>query len=262
MDALRRIWKDVRSGRNLDTYVATVVAAVFTALGIVGDIVPDNLKWSAVFAGLGMLLYRVTMPARPATPVEELLADRAALEATPFPSQLTGAETLWIFAPSAINILSPQTCEAIRRHVLDKGTGCVRVAVLDPSNADAVALATRQLDESLQYPVQDFGTSLRTSIEQLQKMAAWTTPGSFSYGLVDYNPGFSLVAIDPTRPDGRIVVEFHGYRNEAMGSRMHITLTRRDSDRWFQYWAGQFEEIWARSRRSRDPSGPRQAGVS
>lgn len=248
MNGLTRVLADVRARRNLDAYVAVIIAVVFAALGIVGDIVPEGLKWSALFAGLGMLLFRVALPPRPSTPVESLLGDRTAFEGTQFSTLLAGATELWIFAPSAVNILNPQHCDVIRRTVLDKGSGEVRVAVIDPECADAVDLAVRQLDESLEYPTQDFETSLRTSVAQLRRMSSWSVTGTFGYRFVDRNPGFSLVAINPSRRDGRLVVEFHGYRNEAIGTRMHLTLTRHESDHWFQYWVRQFDALWAAAR--------------
>jgi hypothetical protein len=249
MKTLHRAWSDIRARRHLDAYVATAIAIIFAALGIIGDIVPDSLKWSAVFAGLGIILFRITLPARPAAPIEELLGDRTAFEDAPLPNLLRNASQLWIFAPSAINILNPQHCDAIRRVLLNKGNGDVRVAVLDPSNVDAVKLAVRQLDESLQYPAQEFEASLTASVAQLQKMAHWKTAGNFAYRFAQYNPGFSLVVINPTHADGLLILELHGYRNEAIGSRMHLTLTRKDSDRWFQYWVHQFDEIWTSSRK-------------
>jgi hypothetical protein len=244
VELLHRIKSDISARRNLDTYVATVIAIVFAALGVVGDIVPDSLKWSALFAGVGMLLFRITLPARPGRSADQIFADRAEYDASPLPRLLNSATQLWIFAPSAINILSPQNCEAIRQKVLSKSGGDVRITVLDPNNDAAVALAVKQLDESLQYRMQGFRPSLAASTHQLETMAQWQVAGVFSYGYLDYNPGFSLVAINPHHRDGRVIVELHGFRNESTASRMHFTLTRSESDRWYQYWVNQFEEIW------------------
>jgi hypothetical protein len=248
MGTLRRIKGDLLARRHLDTYVATVIAIVFAALGTVSDIVPEGLKWSALFAGMAMLLFRITLPDRPGTSVDELFADRSAYDSPPLPALLASATQLWVFGPSAINILSPQNCEAIRQNVLRKGGGDVRIAVLDPDNEAAVALAVTQLDQSLLYPVQGFRPSLATSVELLRTMARWQVAGTFRYGYLDYNPGFSLVAVNALHADGRVIVELHGFRNESTGSRMHFTLTRRDSARWYQYWIGQFEQIWEASR--------------
>jgi hypothetical protein len=248
MSVLRRVWADLRARQNLDTYVVTAIAVVFAALGVVGDVVPEGLKWSAVFAALGLLVFRIAVPADRAATLDTLLADRDEFAEIPFPALLRDATELWIFAPTAINLLNAQHCKAIREHVLNKGNGDVRVAVLDPHNEVAVDLCVKQLDESLLYPLQDFRRSLATSVEQLRRMADWQVAGNFAFRFAEYNPGFSIVAIDPTQAHGRIVVEFHGYHNEAIGSRMHITLTRRSSERWYHYWAHQLDQIWSTAR--------------
>ena len=56
--------------------------------------------------------------------------------------------------------------------------------------------------------------------------------------------GFSIVAVDPTSRNGRIIVEFHGFHNKATSSRMHIELTRHQSEPWYGYWTEQFQRIW------------------
>jgi hypothetical protein len=54
----------------------------------------------------------------------------------------------------------------------------------------------------------------------------------------------SLVAIDPGAKQGTVIVEFHGFHNEATASRMHLELTRQLSERWYSYWVEQFDHIW------------------
>jgi len=147
-------------------------------------------------------------------------------------------------APSAINLLAPQNCDTIRTTLLANPDGVVRVVILDPSAQEAVQLATRQLDDSLDYPSQLFRSSLEATHRQLQRMAGWPKRGSFEYRLADYNPGFSLVAIDPASRHGVVIVEFHGFHNQVTNSRMHIELTRAVSEQWYAYWLDQFDRIW------------------
>jgi len=85
-------------------------------------------------------------------------------------------------------------------------------------------------------------------------MQAWSTQGSLEYRLLDYSPGFSLVAIDPGKRHGTVIVEFHGFHNESTTSRMHIELTRMDSHHWYAYWIDQFDYIWKAARLA--PSEP------
>jgi hypothetical protein len=175
---------------------------------------------------------------------DDLLNDRFAFDKTPFADRIEGASEVWIFAPTGINLLSAHNCELIRNKVLARADGVLRVVILNSSNEQAVQLAVRQLDDSLDYPVQDFRDSLATTERQLRAMYGWKIGGSFDYKLLDYNPGFSIVAVDPTSRNGRIIVEFHGFHNKATSSRMHIELTRHQSEPWYGYWTEQFQRIW------------------
>jgi hypothetical protein len=241
--SLRRIGQDLRHRRNIDAYVVAAFALLFAVLSVVGDSVPDGPRWAALLAGVGLLVYRVTVPERTGG-ADDVLNDRSAFEDVPLRARFRTAKEVWIFAPSAVNLLAPHNCDALRTTVLNVPDGCVRVVVLDPANETAVQLAGRQLDDSLDQPLQLFRSSLDATIQQLRRLAGRPLKGSFEYRMLDYNPGFSLVVIDPGTRHGVVVVEFHGFHNELVGSRMHIEITRADSERWYVYWLDQFDHIW------------------
>lgn len=213
-------------------------------LSLIPDLIPDPLRWAVLLAGVGSLVMRITIPTWPEGTLDELLKNRFSFDETPLSQRLETATEIWIFAPSAINILSAHNCETIRGKLLNRSEGIVRVVVLDPDNLSAARLATRQLDDSLDYPVQDFRDSLHATVRQLRTMASWHVAGRFDYRYLNYNPGFSLVAINPAAKNGLIIVEFHGFHNEATSSRMHIEISRHDSEQWFTYWTDQFVQIW------------------
>jgi hypothetical protein len=239
----RRIGRDLKNRRYMDVYSVAFVTFILAVLSLVGDVVPGRLRWAALLAGVGILVLRVTIPDRGGT-VDELLNDRFAFDAKPLSDRLRNAKEIWIFAPTAVNLLSAHHCELLRTGPLSRPDGVVRVVVLDPDNSAAVQFATRQLDDSLDYPIQDFSASLEITVRLLGAVASWDTSGSFEHRLLDYNPGFSLVAIDPSSRSGRLIVEFHGFHNEATSSRMHIEIARNQSDRWYAYWTEQFNRIW------------------
>lgn len=243
----RRVRKDLEARRNIDAYVTSGIMAAFALLSIFGDVVSGNLKWAATLAGIGILVFRLTIPARIDGDFDTLLNDRSAFDEMPLASRLERSREVWIYAPSAINILAPQNCDTLRKLVLARADGSVKVVVLDDRQEAAVQLAVQQLDESLDFPVQRLRPSLAATTRQLREMATWAVAGDFQYGFLNYNPGFSLVVIDPGEPQGTVIVEFHGFHNEATTSRMHIELRRKDSERWFVYWVSQFEEIWRAS---------------
>ena len=243
-DAFRRIGQDLKRRRHVDAYVVAAMAFVFAVLSLAGDAVPESLRWAALLAGVGLLVYRITLPEGATGPLDDLLNGRSDFEDKPLRSRLETARELWVFAPSAVNLLTPQSCEVLRGTVLRHPQGVVRVVILDPQDQTAVRLAVRQLDDSVDYPIQQFPASVRTTLERLRHMATWQVAGSFEYRLLDFNPGFSLVAIDPGAKQGTVIVEFHGFHNEATASRMHLELTRQLSERWYSYWVEQFDHIW------------------
>jgi hypothetical protein len=247
---IRRIGHDIRHMHNIDLYAFALAAFVLAALAVAGDALSGNPRWAVLLAGMGLLVFRMTLPERSFGSPDDVLHDRSAFEDRPFPARLRQARELWVFAPSAINLLSPQTCDTIRSTVLDHPDGIVRVVILDPAADSAVRFATMQLDDadSLDSPTQLFRAALQATIGQLQRMAGRQLRGSFEYRLLDYSPGFSLVAINPAGRDGVVIVEFHGFHSQVTSARMHIELTRSASEQWYAYWLDQFERIWREAR--------------
>lgn len=71
----KRISQDLKNRRYVDAYSAAFVAFVafvLAVLSLLGDVVPDQLRWAALLAGVGL-----------------------------------NAKEIWIFAPTAINLLGP-----------------------------------------------------------------------------------------------------------------------------------------------------------
>lgn len=251
---LRRIGRDLKRRRHVDAYIVAGAALVLAALSVAGDVAPEDLRWGVLFAALGLLVYEITVPDRVGS-YDDLLNDRSAFDDTNFVARFKGASRVWVFAPSAANLLSVSTVDDLRRNVLAKPDGLVRIAVLDPSATTAVQLASRQLDDSTDYPVQNLPVALGITATRLDAMAQWSTPGLFEHRYVGYSPGFSLVAVDPHTRHGVVMVEIHGFHNESTGSRMHIQLRRGDSEHWFAYWVDQFESLWDAAREPEAPGG-------
>jgi hypothetical protein len=247
-ERIAQVGRDLKNRRNIDAYVVAALALVFAVLSVAGDILPDGLRWAVLLAGVGLLVYRITLPAQLAYVADEALSDRGSFDATPFSARLDNAHEVWIFAPTAVNLLNIQHVEALRSKVLARPGGVVRIVVLDPDEDAAVRLAARQLDDSVDFPSQTLQTSLESTLQRLRLMSTWNIPGSLECRLLGYNPGFSLVAIDPGTRHGTVIVEFHGFHNEATTSRMHLELTRAIAPRWYAYWSDQFHHIWHAAR--------------
>jgi hypothetical protein len=96
--------------------------------------------------------------------------------------------------------------------------------------------------------------SLSLSRRQIELMSRWPVAGRLEYRFLDYNPGFSLVAVDPSHKDGSVLVEFHAFHNGTTNARMHFDLNRKNSEQWFSYWVSQFDHIW---NAAKPPHSPR-----
>lgn len=232
---LRRLAEDLREARDLEAYAISTLAAALIIFTIVGS--PSPRVFNAVtLACLAFLVFSTTRQraASQAGGVAEVLRDRDSYAS--FEQLLEGATELWMYAPSAVNVL--------RRHGGDlrrwlAAGGRARVVVHDPA-AGAIDTLVTQLDED-----NDLGNDLTASLDSLDKLAA---TGRLDYRLLALNPGFSLVVVNPRQRGGRLVVEFHGFQDESISDRMHVEVRRSESTHWFAYWAGRFEAIWAASR--------------
>ncbi|MCD2196135.1 hypothetical protein LQ327_22440 [Actinomycetospora endophytica] len=201
-----------------------------------------------------VLILRSVSPGRAPT-FDQIAEDRSGFDRHPLSERWKSAREVCIFAPSGVNLLSAANADLLRREVLARPRGIVRVVLLDPTCVEAVDQTGHHLDDELDYPTQRLGPGIDATMEQLRTMASWPVAGSFEYRVLGYNPGFSLLVTNPSQAGGSVIVEFHGFHNEATVGRMHIELTRDVSDRWFAYWVDQFEHMWRRAAR---PTGHQQ----
>lgn len=236
-----RILNDILNGRHLETYVVALVGVALILVDIVGEV--DNaLRLSVITAALVVLLFRATLPSGEAVDLDRVLHDRN--QFAPFRDFIAGARTLWVYGPSAVNIAGESPY--IKREILDKG-GSARFLIQDPRERHSVEILHDQLDLA-----NDLEADIERSRAIFRKMQAW---GKLEYRLLPYSPGFSLVIINPDDRDGRLIVELFGYKNELITDRMHITIRRADSPRWFDHWTAQFRTMWEQSRPDDGDSG-------
>jgi hypothetical protein len=231
---LRRVGGDLRSARHLEAYSVSVVAVALTVFNLLGSPSP-RLTESVVLACLAFLVLWTTGARGEGAPasLDTVLRNRESFGS--FSELLDGASELWMYAPTGVNVLLRHAAD-IKRWVAEGGRA--RIVVQDPAVA-GVADVRAQLDDHT-----DFDTSLGASLATLSKLA---TPGGVDVRLLPLNPGFSMVVIDPRGRAGRLIVEFHGFRDESITERMHVLIQRPQSLHWFEYWTGRFEAIWEAS---------------
>ncbi|WP_041539968.1 hypothetical protein [Catenulispora acidiphila] len=201
-----------------------------TVLGLT-DAVSAPIMGAAQLLAISFLVFHSITPNRHRA--VDVLAGREAF--APFPSLLPHARDLRIYGPTAINVVVHLA--EIRRLVLARG-GMVRIVVQKPDPIQLRHTAV-QLDQGL-----DLDQTLTAAIRSLERCDG--LPG-FGYRLLPFNPGFSLVVVNAGDKDGYVIVEPHGFGDQAISDRMHLRITRSESPRWFAYWVDRFDAIWAAS---------------
>jgi hypothetical protein len=230
----QQIGTNLRTGRHVEAYAVFVLGLGLIVLSVleVGD---QRWLFAGILVGISFLVFQTTLT-DPQPPIGVELQDREAF--TPFADLLHDVDELWVYGPTANSILI--NVADIRRHIL-KRAGSVRFIVQDPNKLAAVEATKIQLDDNL-----DFLSSLRISVGTLGRLKA-DYPNCVHYGLLPMNPGFSLLIVNPKRHDGYVVLEMQGFKDENIKDRMHMTLSRQEASRWFDYWLARFEAMWEQS---------------
>lgn len=232
--AINRIWSGIGGGRHLEAYAIFVLGLALTALGLLGA-AESNVLLSALLLATTFLVFRATVePSSRQVALDTVLQNRESLGSL---SQLLArAAEVWLYAPTGVNVIVHAA--DIRRHVLDRG-GRIRVVVQDPDSPGKQTVQA-QLDDSL-----DFDRTLENSIATLARMTAW---GDCRFRLLPFSPGFSMVVVNPGKPDGYLILELHGFQDENITDRMHVRISRSESLHWFDYWVARYQAMWEAAR--------------
>jgi hypothetical protein len=226
----KRIGSDLLKGRNIEAYAVTFIGVVLVIMDVIGE-VDDSLKLTVIIAALVVLVFRLTKPEVVNVDLDKVLLDRQSYG--PFREFIAGAKELWVYGPSNANVL--REAPFIEKEILDKGGG-VKILIQNPKEAAAMNILKQILDRN-----HDLSHDIQGSLYTLHAMAKYP---KMEYRLLAYNPGFSLTVVDPDGKNGRLIVEFFGFRNDRISDRMHILITRHQSQYWFEFWESQFRVMW------------------
>lgn len=237
-----RVLRDIRARKNIESYIVSIIAVVVAVVGLIDDVVPESAKTSVILAALGLLVFNMTRPEGQRATIEDYLHQRH--ELGPLAARLNGAQKLWIYAPSAANVLSGDNLNTLRASILSDSLGELRVVIQNPAAEDAMRVLKHQLDEIVGYPDQDLVREIGNTQAKFALIAGWPKKGTFEHRLLSHSPGFSMVIVDPHRTSGVAIVELYGWRLNSTSERMAIEIKQSDSPRWFDYWVKQYEALW------------------
>src|SRR5664279_891681 len=230
---LRRVFDDLINLRNVDAYVVAFLGVIMVALGVINP-PNDQIYLVVITAAMVVLLFRTTAPPNTKVDLDSVLHNRQNYK--PLREFLQDAHVVWLCGPSNFNALR----DSALQHVMQDRGREVRVLLQNPDETPSMTILRQQLDTT-----SDLDHDIRGSLILLEKMRS---SGSTDYRLLPYNPGFSMLIVNPHESSGYLTVEFFGFHNDLIDERMHILIERHSSQYWFDYWIKQYEMMWDASK--------------
>lgn len=235
---------------NLDTLVAIAICVLVAILGIFGS--GQSVVLPAVAGVLGLLAYGLIRDriAREDLLKEirqfkspfnagEILKDRKSY--CPLTETIDSAQLICFVGPSLVNIFS-QYAGYLQHTKLTKHGAALQAIILDPncSAIESTAVCMSDRIDNLRQDIENTVLRVRTMLQDGIGM------GSIELRLMQVNPNYSLVLVDPYKSCGKLFIEFIGYHSR-LHTRPHIELTRQHDKEWFEYFVSQYDELWQNS---------------
>lgn len=64
---------------------------------------------------------------------------------------------------------------------------------------------------------------------------------------LSFPPPFSLLALNPDRPEGEVQIEFYTYEKDS-NKRPHFILKYLENEKWFDFFRSEFEKAWEKAK--------------
>lgn len=240
----KRLVQDVKAGENIDVYIIFLLSLVLAVLGVVG-VIQATILSAGILATLSILAYSTLAIRHTLIDFKENLNTFYSGETVPFKSRrgnkpfrelIESTHTLWLYGQSLLSLWPPHADLLLEK--VNKG-GELRILVFNPESArlPIVAEQVRRSPESLKSDI------LKTLMECKDFSHEWTGIGRFEVRLTEGIPGYNMIICDPNQSNGELRVEFYGYHSN-LNDRPHIELYASRNRYWFDYYLGQYNELW------------------
>lgn len=238
---------------NVDTLVAIAICVIVAVLGVLGR--GQSVLLSAIAGVLGLLSYglirdriaredllRHIQQLKGKPKAAEILKDRSAY--SPLTESLAAAQLICFVGPSLINVFS-QYAGYFNFTLLNEHGATIQAVILDPGCS-----AIESAAQCMKHPIENLRKEIESTILHVQFMLqdeCGVKKGSIELRLMSANPNYSMVLIDPDKPNGKMFIEFIGYHSR-LHTRPHIELSRQHDKEWFDYFTSQYQELWQNSK--------------
>lgn len=237
MNFFRTIWKDIRSGENLDLYATIIVSFSFSVLSFTPGLKVQEL--SLILPILTLLLVTSLVNRHKVEEISKKVSPQNIFK-DKFPETLDEdiekSRDLLIVGlnlgrtiPNYLNTITEKVHNGDR----------VRVLVVSPYGVACRLSAMRAFS-----PILDEETFRGKILDTLnQCLGIKRECGDlFDVRVIDYPLAFGGYLIDSDSPRGKIYVEHYSFK--VKGQKPKYMLRSSDTE-WFEYYKKQFDELWA-----------------
>ncbi|MCC6299884.1 MAG: hypothetical protein IT314_11335 [Anaerolineales bacterium] len=243
------LWKDIRSGQNLDIYFTALISIFIALLGIF-NFIQQSIISSAVLATLAIVSLSLLQNRKENESVREAIlhiqnkgGQKEPLLQHPLTSYTTLNQHLLKAKKADFWGL---TFERVLPHIRDTlakrlQSGLeVRFLLLKP-DSNAIKMAVFR---DRHHDMEELELTLRTSLSILNSLTKLAVkPAKLEIRVVDYLPPWTLVAFDPYLPNGEIFVSLLPFRNTDE-VRPSFNVGSSNNGEWITVFQEQFESLW------------------
>jgi hypothetical protein len=236
---IKKAFRDISAGRNLEYYITLLFILVILALDIFNLASPDVLT-NITLAVLALV-------------VSISLSTRESLDE--LSRKLTKTQSADDFFWTTKRSVEPDISQAkyigfggavLSRTLRDYSASLekrlivgakVRIILMDPeSTAPDQAVLRSKGVSSRQFYID----TLRPTIERVGMLA--NASDNVELGLLPYKPAFGMIVIDPDEPYGRIIVEMYPHHSDSFSPTFELHPDR--DPHWYKHFREQFENLW------------------
>jgi hypothetical protein len=239
MTYLKRVFKDLRRGENLDGYV-TIAVAVTVGILAFFDVVPITKVSSVILAVLAVLAFSIVMTRTDISDVAKMQIKPGHQFFADFPSELVqvrnSSNDIYLIGVDLGRTI--ETSFGAFSHNLSHGAR-IRILIADPAADDSAIDARCQFSKP---DIADLRDGIRHSLRKLERLKT-STGGNLEVRMTRSALKFGLNFIDVTKATATLYVQLYSFRLQGE-SRPIFKLTVADGE-WFECYQSQAEALWA-----------------
>jgi hypothetical protein len=236
IEAIKRVWTDIKQGENIDLYLTLFVALALAGLNLFG--IGQSMIGSITLAVLALLAFSSLVNRRKLEEtIDKLSRDQDILLAHFPPNReddMKGAKELWL-----IGLILNKTINnhySLLHEKLNRGDH-IRILIVNPNSPYGGLISRRKFSPDTLEDVQNYQRLTLSKLCSLKKLA----PQNIEIRTTNYPPFFGALVTDLESIEGVIYIEQYSYQME---DDLPKFVFRQSDTKWFQYYSQQIMKMW------------------